>query len=368
MGRLFGLPTPDPFASKLPWAWILNTIGSDQNWFERYGMSMHRSNSGFWNFLVRGVGRPPVVWFLLLISVFMIVAGPVNYLMLRSRGKLALLLVTVPAGSFMVTICLLAYSLLSDGLGVQWRCRSVTVLDSNRGTAVSWSRHSYFAGLAPRSGLEFPRDAAVYPLEFDPAESLGQFGAAHAVTWSGTQRLQSGYLSSRTPTQFLVVRSGECDARLEVREGSAAKQPPQVVNNLGVVIRGMVLRDSRGDLWRPEGKSEAGAELVHATEEEARDYLREKLQPWILEANAPGVAPVNSFRWSAVAVDPYSQSAPDTSSSMLESKIKEFHSAARLDALMPRSWVAIVDRSPHVVPGVAKVEAQDDLHLILGSY
>ena len=121
MGRLFALPTPDPFASKLPWAWILNTIGSDQNWFERYGMSMHRSNIGFWNFLVRGVGRPPVVWFLLLISVFMIVAGPVNYLMLRSRGKLALLLVTVPAGSFMVTICLLAYSLLSDGLGVQDR-------------------------------------------------------------------------------------------------------------------------------------------------------------------------------------------------------------------------------------------------------
>ena len=42
-----------------------------------------RENNGYWNWMVRGVGAAPVGTFLLLITLFVVVIGPVNYLLLR---------------------------------------------------------------------------------------------------------------------------------------------------------------------------------------------------------------------------------------------------------------------------------------------
>ncbi len=63
------------------------------------GISLHEPNNDFWNFLIPGVGLVPVFQFQMLITLFMISPGPVNYYLLRHWGKLNLTVLTVPIGA-----------------------------------------------------------------------------------------------------------------------------------------------------------------------------------------------------------------------------------------------------------------------------
>ena len=161
----------------------------------------------------------PVGSFLILITAFVIVIGPVNYFLLRRKRRLYLLLVTVPLGAALVTLTLFAYALISDGLGVRVRMRSFTEIDQRAGRSVSWSRQSYYAGLAPSGGLTFPETVAVFPIEQYPAErQQGALGTQWLV-WGEQQNLATGYISSRSAAQFLVVESGPSSRRLLVESG-----------------------------------------------------------------------------------------------------------------------------------------------------
>ena len=77
-------------------------------------------------------------------------------------------MVTVPVGAAIVTACLLAWAVLGDGLSTRVRIRSLTDVDQASGQTVSWSRHSYYAGMVPSGGFTFPLDALVYPIEHIP--------------------------------------------------------------------------------------------------------------------------------------------------------------------------------------------------------
>ena len=160
LGRVVAMPTDQPLlqGGVHGTSWLFNEVDS-QNWawYQRHGLSLSRDNRDFWNMMIPGVGRAPVTAYLVLISLFVLVIGPVNYFLLQRRRRLYLLLVTVPAGAGLVALVLLNYALLSDGLGVRVRARSVTLIDQREGQAVSWSRQCYYAGLAPRRACTFPR-------------------------------------------------------------------------------------------------------------------------------------------------------------------------------------------------------------------
>ena len=166
------MQTSEPLAAQTPEAaWLFNELGGHTwMWYQRHGMSLHRANDDYWNWLVPGIGRAPVGSFLILIAAFVVVIGPVNYFLLRRKRRLYLLLVTVPLGAALVTAALFAYALISDGLGIRVRVRSFTEIDQRAGRAVSWSRQSYYAGLAPSGGLTFPETAVVFPIEHYPVE------------------------------------------------------------------------------------------------------------------------------------------------------------------------------------------------------
>src|SRR5262249_6299631 len=68
---------------------LFNSIGSNRwNWRERWGVSLYQQNSDFWDLLIPGVGLVPVVQFQVLITLFVIAIGPVNYYLLKRSGKL----------------------------------------------------------------------------------------------------------------------------------------------------------------------------------------------------------------------------------------------------------------------------------------
>ena len=154
----FPLPTPNsnPNQRMLLWQWVTNTLGDERvQWNQRHGLGLHENNSDFWNFLIPGIGLPPVNTYRVLITLFVVLIGPVNYFVLRRFQRLHLLLFIVPICAAIVTAMLLGYAVIADGLGVRLRARSYTLIDQPRKEAVSWNRLSYYAGLSPDKGLDF---------------------------------------------------------------------------------------------------------------------------------------------------------------------------------------------------------------------
>ena len=77
--------------------------------------------------------------------------------------------------------------------------------------AVSWARLSYYAGMAPRDGLNVPSDVAMYPII--PLWDRHGYGRRsiprREVVWSGDrQRLTSGWLRTTRSSSTTAVATG----------------------------------------------------------------------------------------------------------------------------------------------------------------
>ncbi len=118
----------------------------------------------FFNFMNPGIRGVPVYGFMVLITAFAVLIGPVNYFYLRRRRLLWLLLVTVPATALVTSVLLVGYSVAAHGFGIRSRIRSLTVLDQKSHRAVTVARLALFAGPAPVCGMQFSQETAVYPV------------------------------------------------------------------------------------------------------------------------------------------------------------------------------------------------------------
>ncbi|HMC10339.1 MAG TPA: hypothetical protein VKH44_03580, partial [Pirellulaceae bacterium] len=136
-GCVVAIASDNPFPGvRSDWDWILADV-SQSHWqsFKRTGFSQQRTNPDYWKLLIPGVGEAPVISYLLLVSLFAVVIGPINYLLLDRARRLYLLLVTVPAGAVLVTTSLFAFAVVSDGLTMRLRIRSIADLDQRTGRA-----------------------------------------------------------------------------------------------------------------------------------------------------------------------------------------------------------------------------------------
>ena len=231
------------------WLAFLNTV-SPTHWHgsTRQGVFPHGSNPHYWEFLIPGVGEAPVMSFVILITLFMIAIGPVNYWVVRRLQRSYLLLITVPAGALLVTCGLFSYALLTEGFQVRSRLRSYTWLDSQQGRATSISRQSYYASLTPSAGLLYPADEAVFPLVAN-AEQYNRSSFGREMIWEDAgQRLKSNYLYPRTVAQFMVVGTHPSEARLDIRGNKGNLTGRQVVNQLGCRIKYLKVFDEAGML------------------------------------------------------------------------------------------------------------------------
>ncbi|HEY4232328.1 MAG TPA: hypothetical protein VGM76_02795, partial [Lacipirellulaceae bacterium] len=113
-------PMPTPLSAAL---------ATTRNWESRHGMAPDAANTDFANLLVPGVGLAPVTEFRILITLFALAIGPVNYWLLKRWNRPHLLVLTVPIMAVLVTLALFAHAILSDGFGTTVRVRSFTSLD-----------------------------------------------------------------------------------------------------------------------------------------------------------------------------------------------------------------------------------------------
>ncbi len=396
LGVLAAIRSTDNFngGGSFPWKWLYNTIGNSRwQWPARYGVTLYGSNDGYWNFLIPGVGLVPVTNFQILITLFVVVIGPVNYYLLRRWGKLNLTVLTVPTGALFLTAALLLYALFSDGLSVRLRARSMTRIDQTIGEATCWSRLSYYAGLAPAGGLVFSGDTAVVPLEVQPVAGI-EGGPRRSVDWTRTDRsksnspleqhLSEGWLNSRTPTQMITARIRKSAARLEIQPATSSGQPPLVKNHLGTDIVRLVLTDNDGTTFTAQSIPQNA--VVKFDEKASLKSVLELLvanQPQVpnpnAEVNHNGFFGLNKRRpyyqggvyAPAVYMNPNSNiayAAAPQNGGLLENSFNEIYQAIEAGSLPPRTYVAVVEHSPEFQPGTPLAKEESSFHVVVGTW
>jgi len=357
----------------LLWRWRLNTIGPDRLlWVRRHGLSTRRENSDFWNFLVPGVGLVPVTAFRVLITIFMVAIGPLNYYWLRRTGRLHLLVMIVPLSAAVITGTLFGYAVIGDGFDVRVRARSFTHIDQRNAQAVCWSRLSYYAGLAPAGGLIFPEDVAVLPLDPVGAGSERSMPDRRMRWYDDSQVLADGWLASRTSTQFMTVRSRPSNRGIDLLNGDA----PRIKNRLGSAIRIVVIAAADASLLVARSvANDAIAEIRPAD----RDRDLADLYTMLADQRLAVPLGLDPQRYSLFGMRTnwsYSQwnnGLPNTSlnTSVLEKRLQDFSvwpSLGQRGALRPASYVAVVDRSPETLFGTEPVQEEASLHVIVGEW
>jgi hypothetical protein len=375
-GCLLAISAENPFPGRsLDWNWIFRAIPENHwKWSRRTGVSFTHGNGDYWKFLVPGVGRAPVKTFLVLVSVFAALIGPLNYFLLARARRLYLLLLTVPLGAVLVTVSLFGFALIADGISTRVRIRSYAELDQHTGRASVLSWQSYYAAVAPSSGLKIPDDTAIFPFLPDPNSSSSD--RSTLLVWDEDQILRSGYLPSRSPTQFVAARATKTKSRLIVQQDQADTSAPAVENHLGAKIHHLLLRDQSGRYFSAQDITDkAKLELSPIELAAAQASLQTfasvvmPIEPEGYDATYQNDNILSVFglrRWR------YSNSEVGTGEmalSLLESNLAPItRPTPEPHPLLPGSYFAILDRSPLVRIGVSPTTEQQSLHLLRARY
>jgi hypothetical protein len=380
-GRAIALAVEKPSSlSEEDWAWVLVYLQNERVfWSRRHGIAQG-DNPNFYEWLVPGVGAAPVGMFQVLITLFVLAIGPLNYWLVWRKKRIALLLITVPACAAVVTLILVGYVLAADGLATRVRVRSLTLVDQPANRATTWSRLSLFTGLSPGT-LSFPADTLVLPYEATPTRWSERRTPQRRITWNDReQRLSGDWLPSRTPTQFFTARAGEAAGRLEVRGGGGKLSAR---NLLGARIAHVLVHD-------PDGKAHYGSQIAPGKTvalaavppptangpwppPELR-AIQEALDPAQLSALSPvdpgwssDVFGLTRRRYWGYSGDPFGAIGQDTS--RLEWGLAQVGALVRGEfSPEPRTFLALTDRPPQVAVGVEEFQEEGSLHVIWGRW
>ncbi|HZZ72278.1 MAG TPA: hypothetical protein VFE24_08490 [Pirellulales bacterium] len=283
------------------------------------------------------VGRAPFFAFLVLISLFVILIGPVNYRFLKRRQMVPLILLTVPAAALVFTLSFVAFAVLSEGFGTRVAVRTYTEIDQPRGEAVCWSRLAYYAGMAPSGGLVFDDNTVVYPIE---ASRNMRYSGDREMRWTGHQQhLTSGWLPSRVLKEYLLVRARPSTAKLEFTAG--ADHGLRVNNQLGTGIKGLLVIDSKGQPF------EGGALAAEQTGD---------VRPCQQNA-ALSLDHLFAGNWAVLGTLDYSG---------LNSKWRWYWPINC--GFEPRTYIAVVDRSPESQVGLDTYQEEPSVHIVYGRW
>ncbi len=270
---------------------------------------------------IPGIDELPLRGYMVLMLLFVILVGPVNFALVRASGKPALLLVTIPVLSLGAAGLILAYGFLHQGVDVKSASYSVSVLDQRQHTAQTLEFRTLFAGLSTR-GLAPAAGTVCLPLVTDVKRS--SFRVEHGEGL----RLEGTYVPARRRSPQAVVVDRAARARIRL---ARAGQALAAQNGLETDVVWMVAKDPDGVLYhKGGGRARAG-------------------EAFELEAVSPGVDAEKLF-------DSIFELLPgDWDDASIESADRKNHLRSllpattpfdTLDALWPASYLAVVDSNP----------------------
>lgn len=236
----------------------------------RRGVDPMFGDSRFSNWLIPGVSQPPVYTFMGLLTLFVILVGPVAYRKTVKAKRSYLMFVIAPVLAILTTLLMFAYGIIADGFGTTVRVRQLTWVDGHTGHAGERVRANYFAGIRPGGGLDFPANAEVFAYRDQQKTSWAELAKEEsslegAVTVSDqTQNYSSSFLPSRTQRQFVTHRPVRDIGRLTLQAAPAnsaisesgdsnrslaVPDPPEVISTFDFDLRSAVVCDENGRHW-----------------------------------------------------------------------------------------------------------------------
>lgn len=199
----------------------------------------------------RGAGAPatpfrvvdeltvPIRGLFVAMSLFAIVAGPVNLIVLSRKNRRIWILWTLPLLSIATCVVVIVYATFSEGWMRVARAETVTLLDSTtrEATTIGWT--GYYATVAPEQGLLF-----------GPETELVPYGGARqnelVMDWTRGQQLRQGWLTSRVATSFRIRKSETRRERVEFRARSNGRI--EALNGLGAPIANLWVATPDGEM------------------------------------------------------------------------------------------------------------------------
>ena len=182
------------------------------------------------------LGRPPVGVFLLLLTAFAVLAGPVSLWILARKNRRIHILWVLPAVSAVFSVAILLSLLLREGVTPTVDVRCGVLLDQRAGRAVVLAGHAFYSPLT-LGPVDLPADAAV-----EPGANRGG-GTLRA----GRTARYEGWIAPRTPGAFSSAAVRATPLRLDVRIDPASGAV-EAVNAFGAPIDELYLLDDAGDL------------------------------------------------------------------------------------------------------------------------
>jgi len=206
----------------------------------------------------------PIRGLFVLMILFAIVIGPINFILLARWNKRIWLLWTVPAISFVFCLAILAYNSFSEGFFSQVRYAGITFLDQGSQRSSSLGLTGYYCPLNPGRLSYSTTTELMIQQEDHPVWTSNAI-----LDWTNGQSLARGWVMARTPTYFTMRKCEDRRERVNIRsEGSGV----QATNALGADIRKLIYMDARGNVLE-SGPIPAGgsAPLKPKTAEFAKD-------------------------------------------------------------------------------------------------
>jgi|GEM_PF-1145736 hypothetical protein len=209
------------------------------------GKYHHRVASGSFDDyfpIVKDSGVPVRLMIVILIG-FVVLAGPVNLVLLHKLKRRTWFLWTLPALSILTSVVVFATALLNEGFTPTVRRDVITILDQQTQQATTVGALGIYAPVAP-GNLEFSAHTEVTPL----LSSRGQdSGSNRGINWTKGQLFTGKWIASRVPAHFAVRKSESRKERLSVTWESST---PTVVNSLGTDITYLCLADAQGNIFK----------------------------------------------------------------------------------------------------------------------
>lgn len=197
----------------------------------------------------------PLRGLFVLILLFVIIIGPVNFWLLNRFKKRMFMLVTIPACAFVASVGVSGFALLSEGVSGKSRSASFTVLDEPLRRATTFGVEAFYAPLTPGGGLHFDAGTELTPI----LQPYSSDGVSRSIDWTTDQHLRQGWVVSRVPSHFLLRKVESRRERLTIINEPDGRVT--VVNSLGAGITELTLMDARGNLH--QGKNiGAGARVT----------------------------------------------------------------------------------------------------------
>lgn len=383
-GRVFGVAriAGDAGFQPVQWDQLRRLVSGDerQSLTVRRGLEPLYGDDRFRRWLIAGVAEPPVYTFIGLLTLFVILVGPVAYRFTVRGGRGYLMFLIAPLAALLTTGTMFAYGIVSDGFGTVARVRQLTWIDGHSGDAGERIRGTYFAGLRPADGLRFPHRAEVLPSLESSASSSWRGPESERMEMLGTARIDasgtrfsSSTLPARQQRQFVahLPRSGLGVVRLIADESGG---PPRLASTLAFALRDVIACDPAGTYWAAAELAADGETAVRQLDDRAAGqalaelYGRFRLteEPGGRQASGRGRfgGPPQGFAgWSQNMASRIGAS-PEAENGVFEHRLMKW---LQIDSrLAPSAFVAIADVSDDAV-AVGSAELVDSVRYVFGS-